>query len=73
MEAKAANLDLNTYLEDVLKYDKKQIRAIIKGDDKIPGFTWHPHQETGRMQLVDENVHGKVNHTGGNKIWGNGD
>ncbi|MBE0339387.1 HNH endonuclease [Paenibacillus sp. 23TSA30-6] len=73
LEAKAANLDLNTYLEDVLKYDKKQIRAIIKGDDKIPGFTWHHHQETGRMQLVDENVHGKVNHTGGNKIWGNGD
>ncbi|WP_416145791.1 HNH endonuclease [Paenibacillus polymyxa] len=30
-------------------------------------------QETGRMQLVDENVHGKVNHTDGNKIWGNGD
>ncbi|MMZ64650.1 hypothetical protein D1872_269970 [compost metagenome] len=73
VEAKNLNLDVNSYLKDVLKYEEKQINAIIKGNDKIPGFTWHHHQETGRMQLVDENVHAKVNHTGGNKIWGNGD
>lgn len=49
------------------------MNSIIKGNDKIPGFTRYHPQETGRMQLVDENVHGAVNHTGGNKIWEKGD
>jgi hypothetical protein len=33
------------------------------------GYTWHHHQEYGRMQLVDEPVHTKTGHTGGFSLW----
>lgn len=49
-----------------------QIQAIKNGAEKIPGYTWHHHPETGRLQLVATSVHGKMGHTGGNQIWGNG-
>ncbi|MFU2054527.1 HNH endonuclease [Gallibacterium anatis] len=25
----------------------------------MPGFTWHHHQDTGRMQLIDSDIHKK--------------
>jgi hypothetical protein len=39
--------------------------------ERIPGLTWHHHQVPGKMQLVPTNVH-KVNHLGGNSLWGGG-
>jgi titin len=33
------------------------------------GFTWHHHEEVGRMILVDEKVHYDFAHTGGFAIW----
>ena len=33
-------------------FNPKQLKAIEKGESKIPGYTWHHHQDTGRMQLV---------------------
>ncbi|MGD8926178.1 MAG: HNH endonuclease, partial [Thioalkalispiraceae bacterium] len=37
------------------------------------GLTWHHHQDTGRMQLVDEKIHSTFKpHTGGMSIWGGG-
>ena len=35
------------------------------------GFTWHHHQTTGRMQLVNSKIHSKTGHTGGFSLWGN--
>lgn len=32
-------------------------------------YTWHHHQNTGRMQLVKSVVHLKTGHTGGYKLW----
>ena len=29
------------------------------------GYTWHHHQNAGRMQLIDRGVHAKTGHTGG--------
>lgn len=29
------------------------------------GYTWHHHQDRGRMQLVERNVHRRTGHTGG--------
>jgi RHS repeat-associated protein len=29
------------------------------------GYTWHHHQDTGRMQLVDSKVHAQTGHAGG--------
>lgn len=42
--------------------------AIIRGETQIPGFTWHHHQETGRMELTPRWVHDTVKHSGGNSI-----
>ncbi|MFU2090579.1 HNH endonuclease [Avibacterium avium] len=30
----------------------------------MPGFTWHHHQDTGRMQLIDSDIHKKTGHIG---------
>ncbi len=37
-----------------------------------PGFTWHHHQDVGRMQLIDRDFHRWVRHLGGNSLWGQG-
>lgn len=47
------------------QFSPEQLAAIEKGADKIPGFTWHHHQDLGRMQLVPKGLHGKVGHMGG--------
>jgi hypothetical protein len=42
----------------------------IKADkDKIGDFTWHHHQEFGRMELIPDWIHEKAKHTGGNSLW----
>lgn len=28
-------------------------------------YTWHHHQESGKMQLIPEDIHDAVKHTGG--------
>ncbi len=33
------------------------------------GYTWHHHQSTGRMQLVNSSIHSKTGHTGGFSLW----
>lgn len=38
---------------------------IKAGKDKIGDFTWHHHQEFGRMELIPTWVHRKTGHTGG--------
>jgi hypothetical protein len=39
-------------------------------DRTPPGYSWHHHEDTGRMQLVPSELHGAVGHTGGFSIWG---
>jgi A nuclease of the HNH/ENDO VII superfamily with conserved WHH len=34
------------------------------GKARIEGYTWHHHQETGRMQLLREGPHGDTGHMG---------
>ncbi|MFC4077771.1 DUF4244 domain-containing protein [Salinithrix halophila] len=52
--------------------ERDQIKEDIKsGKYKIGKYTWHHHQETGRMQLIPSTVHQKgYPHTGGHKLWG---
>ena len=53
------------------KFDSKQLEQIEYG--RTPsGYTWHHHQEPGRMQLISTDVHDKTAHTGGRSIWGGG-
>lgn len=42
--------------------------AIQSGKAKIPNYTWHHHQDTGRMQLIDEVVHRRTGHMGGESM-----
>ncbi|MBT2216285.1 HNH endonuclease [Virgibacillus dakarensis] len=52
-------------------FTAKQLRDIENGEARIKGLTWHHHQVPGKMQLVVSKTH-KVNHLGGNKLWGDG-
>jgi DNase/tRNase domain of colicin-like bacteriocin len=52
-------------------FSDTEIREI--GAAETPdGYTWHHHQDTGRMQLVDSRVHLATGHTGGKDLWGGG-
>ncbi|MEJ8553226.1 HNH endonuclease [Tepidibacter sp. Z1-5] len=52
-------------------FTSTQLQQIIDGKARIKGLTWHHHQVTGRMQLVNAKIH-QANHLGGNAIWGGG-
>ena len=41
-------------------FNAAQLRAIRGGRAQIPDFTWHHHQDIGRMQLVPRGRHGEV-------------
>ncbi|GAB6558021.1 hypothetical protein bcgnr5378_07010 [Bacillus cereus] len=51
------------------KFTEKEIE-LFKNGEKPKTYTWHHHQDTGRMQLVDAYLHEKTGHTGGYNIWG---
>ena len=46
-------------------FNSEQLKAIKKGKSKIPSYTWHHHQDTGRMQLISERKHTQTGHIGG--------
>ncbi len=48
-------------------------RKLIAAEEPLPGYTWHHHQQPGKMQLVRTRqlrkaLH-KVGHTGGYALW----
>ena len=74
-QAKHLNEQLyQTYENGTLDTDQFADRQLeqIRNGDKPEGYTWHHHEEPGRMQLVDTEVHAKTLHTGGRSIWGGG-
>lgn len=50
-------------------FNGQQLEAIMNGESKIPGFTWHHHQDFSRMQLIPENIHNATGHVGGMFMW----
>jgi hypothetical protein len=56
--------------DDVKKsaFTAEQLKAIERGDSKIPGYTWHHHQDGKTMQLVDEVDHALTGHSGGRQL-----
>jgi len=50
-------------------FTKSELEEFKKGitPDK---YTWHHHQNRGKMQLVSYKTHATVNHIGGYHIWG---
>ena len=50
----------------------EQAAENLKSSVTPEGYDWHHHEEPGRIQLVDEEVHSQTGHTGGRSIWGGG-
>ena len=51
-------------------YGAENLARGAAGYKKTPkGHTWHRHQEFGRMQLVEYNIHKKTGHTGRMALW----
>lgn len=57
------------------QFSEEQIEQIKDGITKggaPDGYVWHHNEESGKMQLVESDVHAKSGHTGGRVIWGPG-
>ena len=44
--------------------------VVSARNQSLDSWTWHHHQETGRMQLVAKEVHSPISHLGGARVWG---
>jgi uncharacterized Zn-binding protein involved in type VI secretion len=78
---KAANARIGQLLKedkglaDKMELTEKQAKHFMKENPSINcarGLTWHHHQETGKIQLVDAKLHKRFGHIGGMEIWGGG-
>ena len=56
---------------DTEQFTDRQLEQIRNGDTP-EGHTWHHHEEPGRMQLVDSEIHRQTSHVGGRSLWGGG-
>ena len=56
---------------DTEQFTDSQLKQVRNGDTP-KGYTWHHHEEPGRMQLVDSEVHRQTSHVGGRSLWGGG-
>ncbi|MBS0271759.1 MAG: HNH endonuclease [Proteobacteria bacterium] len=54
---------------DKTQFTKYQLEDIMAGRDRISGFTWHHHQDIGRMQLILRKTHMNTGHVGGMEMW----
>ncbi len=48
-----------------------QLEQIYDGETP-DGYTWHHHEQPGKMQLMDTVIHAQSGHTGGMSLWGGG-
>jgi len=66
----------NPNLRHDLGLNQGQYEFFMKPDpmpaESPPGLTWHHHQDVGKMQLVDQDLHARYGHVGGMEIWGGG-
>lgn len=54
------------YLDEQVKLDGFDSETrMFKGKK----YTWHHHQDPGRMQLVENGIHSMTQHSGGREIW----
>ncbi|MBN1206993.1 MAG: HNH endonuclease [Myxococcaceae bacterium] len=56
-----------------LKLSQTQVDELLFARNAPKGYTWHHHQDVGRMQLIKSDAHElSLPHTGGMAIWGGG-
>jgi len=51
--------------EAKMNFTEEQLASIEKGSARLPELTWHHHEDTERLQLVDRWKHDKTGHSGG--------
>jgi DNase/tRNase domain of colicin-like bacteriocin len=51
-------------------FTKEQLDAIARGDERIPGYTWHHNEDGVTLQLVDSETHRFTGHSGGRQLTG---
>lgn len=51
------------------KFSKREIKKFSNGETPSK-YTWHHHQDAGKLQLVNNTIHAKTPHVGGYSIWG---
>lgn len=51
-------------------FTEKQLIDIYNEKERISGLTWHHHQVSGKMELVNADTHSLTGHLGGNALWG---
>jgi hypothetical protein len=61
----------NPNLANELGFSTADVQALANGQTP-EGYTWHHNEESGLIQLVDEETHAQTAHTGGRAIWGGG-
>lgn len=74
-EKLAKQLNENPALAKQLGLTDEQVAHFKKtppSGEAPGGLTWHHHQDVGRMQLIDSEIHDTFRHTGGMSIWGGG-
>ena len=49
-------------------FTAEQLTAIRNGKPKVPDYTWHHHQDSGRIQLLNEKLHKQTGHVGGDAM-----
>ncbi|MBI3897429.1 MAG: HNH endonuclease [Gammaproteobacteria bacterium] len=68
-------LKQDSTLKKTLDLNDEQVEFFMSDPSKRsspPDLTWHHHQRTGKVQLVNKDLHARYNHIGGMEIWGGG-
>ncbi|MGK0188836.1 MAG: hypothetical protein ACI9R3_004650 [Verrucomicrobiales bacterium] len=61
----AVNIDYSGSRVDDFAAANKAAGFGERARDTPDGFTWHHHEEIGRMELIRSDVHGDFPHSGG--------
>lgn len=60
-------------LAKALGFEPADVERLLTLRQASPGYTWHHHQDVGRMQLITTEANRlSLPHTGGMAIWGGG-
>lgn len=54
------------------QFTNEQIKQILNGETP-EGYTWHHHEDMGRLELVNTETHHATGHIGGRELWGGGE
>ncbi|MDV2886273.1 HNH endonuclease [Alkalihalophilus pseudofirmus] len=64
-------IQVNPSLASDLNLSAEEVELIGLGVTP-ENYVWHHHEEPGRMELMNRDIHEKTGHSGGQHIWGAG-